>query len=221
MSYSLGLIFIIGFIVGIMMEKATLVLIRRRTEIRIQLDNNRDFIEVGSWGVVNALSWLLIISSMGVNSKSIEVILFISVCIVLSTIDARIQKIPNELIVLTLVIGGSFLIIEYGVRSIETNIVGLLVGFIIFLLPAFIGKAAGWGDVKYAAAIGFCLGIYGFLTAILVMTSLLLMYTGYIYITGKGNLKTKIALGPFMAFGFISVLLFNSQYYLFDLSRIL
>ena len=41
------------------------------------------------------------------------------------------------------------------------------------------------------------------------MTLILLVYTAYIIITGKGNLKTKIALGPFIAAGFVAVLVLN------------
>ena len=83
-----------------------------------------------------------------------------------------------------------------------------------------IGKGAGWGDVKYAAAVGFCLGAYGILAAVLIMTLFLALYTVYIILTGKGSLKSKIALGPFMASGFVAVLvlnIINSNNSLFDL----
>ncbi|MDK2943059.1 MAG: hypothetical protein PWP56_2572, partial [Acetobacterium sp.] len=74
---------------------------------------------------------------------------------------------------------------------------------------AMIGKGAGWGDVKYAAAVGFCLGVYGIISAIMIMTFFLMIYTIYLIIRRKGNLKSKVALGPFMASGFVSVLVIN------------
>jgi prepilin signal peptidase PulO-like enzyme (type II secretory pathway) len=93
--------------------------------------------------------------------------------------------------------------------SLGINILGLLIGFIIFFLPAMFGKGAGWGDVKYAAAVGFCLGVYGMISAIMIMTFFLMIYASYLIISRKGNLKSKVALGPFMASGFVSVLILN------------
>jgi len=214
---------VLGFVTGLFMEKASTTLINNRIK---SLERSRFTGTTGKsfmWGMINALSWLFVIEINGLNPQTIQALLIISVCIVLSTVDISIKKIPNELILLTLIIGASFMVTNLQVENITINFLGFAFGFILFLLPAFIGRGAGWGDVKYAAAVGFCLGVYGFLTAIIIMTFVLLIFTAYIILTGKGNLKTKIALGPFMAFGFVSVLIINimnSQVLIFDLSHL-
>jgi leader peptidase (prepilin peptidase)/N-methyltransferase len=145
--------------------------------------------------------------------------LLLSIGMILALIDISIKKIPNELVLMTIIVGGAFIIAGQPLTSIGMNLFGLVIGFIIFLLPAMLGKGAGWGDVKYAAAIGFCLGGYGILTAILIMTFFLMIFTAYLIIRGKGNLKSKVALGPFMAAGFAAVLflnLLNTNYQLFE-----
>lgn len=224
MIIAYAVISVLGFVTGLFMEKASTALIRNRIK---SLESSKFTGSTGKslmWGMVNALSWLFVIEINGLNPQSIQALLIISVCIVLSTVDISIKKIPNELILLTLIIGASFMVTNLQVENITMNLLGFALGFILFLLPAVIGKGAGWGDVKYAAAVGFCLGVYGFLTAIIIMTMVLLIFTAYIILTGKGNLKTKIALGPFMAFGFVSVLIINiinSQVLIFDLSRLI
>ena len=78
-------------------------------------------------------------------------------------------------------------------------------GAIIFQLPTLVGKGAGAGDIKLAGVIGFCSGLHDMLGAYIFMLIPLLIYTAYIYITKKGNIKTKVALGFFMSVGFIMV----------------
>ncbi|MGV8906502.1 MAG: prepilin peptidase [Acetobacterium sp.] len=224
MTTTYAVIMLLGFVTGLFMEKASNSLINNRIK---SLTGSRFTGTIGKslmWAMVNALCWLFVIQINGLNPLSIQALLIISVCIVLSTVDISIKKIPNELILLTLIIGASFMVTDLQIGNIGMNFLGFGLGFILFLLPAFIGKGAGWGDVKYAAAVGFCLGVYGFLTAIIIMTMVLLIFTAYIILTGKGNLKTKIALGPFMAFGFVSVLIINimnSQVLIFDLGRLI
>jgi len=218
------MILMLGAVAGLIMEKASINLINKRVgELRIIRFSGTNAKTV-MWAIINSLSWFFLVWINGIHANTIECMLLISVSIILSVVDITIKKIPNELILLTLIIGAGFMITDNRLGSISINLIGFALGFILFLLPAFIGKGAGWGDVKYAAVVGFCLGVYGFLTAIIIMTIVLLIFTAYIMLTGKGNLKTKIALGPFMAFGFVSVLIINimnSQALIFDLSRLI
>ncbi|WP_050740365.1 prepilin peptidase [Acetobacterium bakii] len=224
MTTDYAVIMVLGFVTGLIMEKASGILISNRVNTFAIPEFLGRIRKSLMWATLNAFSWLFVIGIIGLNPQSMETILIISVCIVLSMVDMSIRKIPNELILLTIIIGTSFVITGHELGNIGMNLMGFAVGFILFLLPAYIGRGAGWGDVKYAAAVGFCLGVYGFLTAIIIMSFILLICTAYIILTGKGNLKSKIALGPFMAFGFVSVLIINiinGQYLLFDLGRLI
>jgi prepilin signal peptidase PulO-like enzyme (type II secretory pathway) len=168
---------------------------------------------------MNSIIWLIFVRINGLESKTLESMILFSICIILSAVDISIKKIPNELVLMTIFVGGAFIVTGQPITSIGMNVFGLLIGFIIFFLPAMIGKGAGWGDVKYAAAVGFCLGAYGIISAIMIMTFFLMIYACYLIISGKGSLKSKVALGPFMASGFVSVLvlnLINTNYQLFE-----
>lgn len=206
-----AVIFSLGAIIGVYMEKASLYLIKRR------VNTLSDYQFFGSgrktlfWAAINGIGWLMLVRFNGLQANTLECMLLLSVCIVLSAVDISIKKIPNELVILTLIIGAAFSITSQPIWSLGINAFGLGVGFIIFFLPAIIGKGAGWGDVKFAAAVGFCLGVYGILSAVLIMAVFLLVYIVYLTISGNGNLKSRVALGPFIASGFISVLILNSM----------
>jgi len=214
------LVLLIGAVVGALMEKSSVYLIKQRVNALKYSQFSGSVSKTTFWAMINAIVWLVFIKLNGLETKTLECMMLFSICIILSAVDISIKKIPNELVLMTIFVGGAFVITGQPLASLEMNIFGLAIGFIIFFLPAMIGKGAGWGDVKYAAAVGFCLGAYGILAAIMMMTFFLMIYTGYLIISGKGNLKSKVALGPFMASGFVSVLilnLINTNYHLFDL----
>src|SRR5665647_3449155 len=171
---------LLGGLVGLLMEKIAVYMINQRVSQPIvhRFSGSNGITIV--WVVINALSWFSIVLIGGLNAKTIECILILSACIIISAVDITIKKIPNEILLFTLIIGIIFVFVNNKASSINLNIIGFIVGFIMFFLPALIGKGAGWGDVKYAAIVGFCLGIYNFLIAVIIMTSLLLVYTAYI-----------------------------------------
>lgn len=212
-----------GAVIGALMEKSSVYLIKQRVNTLIQHQFTARLSQTMFWAIMNATIWMIFVKLNGLKPQTLECMLLFSICIILSAVDISIKKIPNELVLMTLFIGGAFLITGQPIMSLAMNVFGLLIGFIIFFLPAMIGKGAGWGDVKYAAAVGFCLGAYGMISAIMIMTFFLMIYASYLIITRKGNLKSKVALGPFMASGFVSVLilnLLNANYNLFEFSKL-
>ncbi|MDP4153376.1 MAG: hypothetical protein Q8865_08095, partial [Bacillota bacterium] len=80
---------------------------------------------------------------------------------------------------------------------------GLVASGGAFLAPFLIGRQAGAGDVKYAASIGFCLGLYYSLIAFIIMSLLFFFYSVSIIFSKKRSLKTSVAMGPYMSMGFI------------------
>lgn len=217
------LVLSIGAVVGVLMEKSSVYLIKQRVNTLMPPQFSGSVSKTIFWAMQNAIMWLILVKLNGLEAKTLECMMLFSICIILSAVDISIKKIPNELVLMTIFVGGAFVITGQPLASLEMNIFGLGIGFIIFFLPAMIGKGAGWGDVKYAAAVGFCLGVYGILSAIMIMTFFLMIYTGYLFITGKGNLKSKVALGPFMASGFVTVLimnLINANYHLFEIGML-
>lgn len=203
------LVLLTGAVVGALMEKSSVYLIKQRVNILKHPQFSGSVSKTIFWAIMNAFVWLVFVKLNGLEAKTLEYVMLFSICIILSAVDISIKKIPNELVLMTIFVGGAFVITGQPITSIGMNIFGLVIGFIIFFLPAMIGKGAGWGDVKYAAAVGFCLGVYGIISAIMIMTFFLMIYSIYLIIRRKGNLKSKVALGPFMASGFVSVLVIN------------
>lgn len=72
-------------------------------------------------------------------------------------IDFRSHRIPNWLVMATLLAGWLLLAIESGFAGLLSGISGALVG-LAGLMPFYLLRAMGAGDVKYMAAIGAHLG---------------------------------------------------------------
>ncbi|MDP4118847.1 MAG: prepilin peptidase [Bacillota bacterium] len=200
---------LLGGFVGFLLEKITVNLINKRVKEPINHRFSGSVKKTILWMLISASGWVIAVAIGGLSAQTVEFALLFSACLVLSAVDISIRKIPNEIIVFILIIGFAFTVINNNFNIIQNRIIGLIAGFVIFYLPSLIGMGAGLGDVKFAAAVGFCLGVYNFLTAVFVMTIVLLIYTIYLYVTGKGNLKTKVALGFFLAAGFVVVMLIN------------
>ena len=158
-----------------------------------------------SFAVLNGAVWLGSILIFKLQPLTLEFLIMFSICAALSVVDISIRKIPNEILLSMVVVTLIFLAINNGFGNIMDRLIGLVVGVIVFQLPTLIGKGAGAGDIKLAGVIGFCLGLHDMLGAYIFMIIPLLIYTAYIYITKKGNIKTKVALGFFMSVGFIMV----------------
>jgi Flp pilus assembly protein protease CpaA len=217
-------IILLGGLAGLGMEKIAIAMINKRVSQPVANRFSGSLTKTLLWAVTNALSWFLVVLIGGINGKTIECILILSACLVITAIDITIRKISNEIILFILIVGVIFVFVNNQVSSLDSHIGGFALGFAMFCLPSMIGRGAGWGDVKFAAVLGFCLGIYDFLTAVIIMTLILLLYTGYIIAKRKGNLKTKIALGPFMAGGIILVMIINilnTKWMIFDLQTFL
>jgi prepilin signal peptidase PulO-like enzyme (type II secretory pathway) len=123
-------------------------------------------------------------------------------------IDAKHRIIPNELVLAVPVFTAIFGFTGAIPFQIWQSLLGLAVCFVIFFVPSLFGKNIGAGDVKFAAAMGFALGLTGSLYAIVCMGALVLVYT----LLDKRlplsqRLKTMIPMGPFLALALVVVLL--------------
>lgn len=72
---------------------------------------------------------------------------------------------------------------------------------IVFRIPSLLGLKVGWGDVKFAVVTAFELSVFGFLQAMVVVGIGFLIAAVYLKATRKGDLKTPIPMGPFIAVG--------------------
>ena len=136
---------------------------------------------------------------------------FVSIYILLlglSAVDYKIRKIPNDLLAALLVIRIANLIYTRDYAGMILSLVGLVIGFILFQVPSMLGINIGWGDVKLASVAGFCLGITGLFQSVLIMAAALGVYSIYIIAAKKGNMRTKVAIGPPLSMGIMISILF-------------
>lgn len=141
-------------------------------------------------------------------------LILLGISLMVGVIDWHFRIIPNGLWEAIILISILFAIPTFfgieGFRefSILQSILGYIVCFIVFSLPGFFKKNVGAGDIKLAAAVGFCLGLYQAMFAIVAMG---LLVIGYILLQRNAPIlsmfRTMIPMGPFIAAGMMAVLL--------------
>lgn len=166
-----------------------------------------------SWMLLSAALFAAVIWRVPGIAQRIEYMIYITFVLNIAVVDIVIRKIPNELLLALMITKIFFMIIAFTQGSpVKTvflvPVVGLLVGFFLFSIPSMFKINIGAGDVKFSAVIGFCLGAYLFLQAMIIMSIILLMYLLFLIVTKKGNHKTATAMGPYLAFGTVATLLF-------------
>lgn len=206
---SAWIILITGVLVGLLMERLTGLLVKRRIKEVEKPRFTGTPLRSSVWAVINGLSWLAVYYLDGLNINTIECALVISIIIVISAVDISIKKIPNELLLTLLVIHTAVLIADGQISNILPALLGLATGLFVFMLPFFVGRSAGLGDLKFSAVVGYILGVHDVLLSVIIMVILLIFFTLYLIVTRKGGLKTSLALGPFMAAGALAVMIFN------------
>ncbi len=148
----------------------------------------------------------------------IEKILYlgiISTLIVIFFADIKYQIIPDSMQVCLLIFAVGLQILHVG--NIYSSLVSIIFSGIVVMAPILLlflatkGRGMGFGDVKLAFGMGVLLGWLGGLVA---------LYFGFIFgaivgitlfLTGKKKLKSKIAFGPFLVLGILTILLFHDS----------
>jgi Flp pilus assembly protein protease CpaA len=126
-----------------------------------------------------------------------------TLCVCIGAVDWAIRKIPNSLLLALITCRAAFLIIRGEYSDIKVSLLGFAAATVIFAIPALFKLNVGAGDTKLAAVTGLYLGISGFLQAMIIMAVLITFYGIYLMISKQGGFRTKTAMGPYLAFGFI------------------
>ena len=205
---------IVGFIIGsglsfIGTQIEKILLKKRELElVRVKYEKYIILVTTGIFGSV--VMWRM---SYSINAIYLFVLLIIGQVIVLSDTHHRI--IPNDTLLAILIVKLAFGIpYLLGIKgfpqfNVPQSILGMVVSFVIFVIPSFMGNNIGLGDVKLAGCVGFCLGLLGSMAAIVLMGMFELLYT---VLQRKEPilimLKNMLPMGPFMIFGMMAVLLF-------------
>ncbi len=203
----------LGIVAGLAMNRIAVFQVRRRTDESAKREAVNNVVLAVAWALISGLLFAVLFKLYGTTDKRLEYAAYISIVLSIGVVDLDIQKIPNLSVLALLVVRAAAVIYKLatGVSAKEAlfpSAIGLAVAFILYQLPMFFGMPIGTGDVKFASAIGCCLGIFGFLQSAIIMAVGLLFFLIYLMARKKGNLKTKVPMGPFLALGSIATIIY-------------
>jgi len=198
----------LGAGMGAVMCHMTRKMISLRTGEVFSMQRLHDRGEYTAWAAGGAIGCSGIAIAAGEILLTAEIIGTFLVLASLSAVDSRIRRIPNGLLVSLLALHIAAMILSGRYDLFFPSLTGMLTGMLLFSLPSRLGLPVGLGDIKLAAVMGFCLGVIGLIQAIAVMGLMMGLYGLFLVISRKGNFKTKVAMGPYLAVGMLVALLF-------------
>ncbi len=203
----------LGSLAALAFNRIAIFQIKRRTDVNAKIEAVKNTAVIVAWVLLSGTLFAAVFARFDDIATRLEAIAYISIAISIGVVDLDIKKIPNSSVLALLLIRTAALIyaIATGVpvkESLIPSLIGLAAGFILYQLPMFIGIPIGTGDVKYSAAIGYCLGAFGYLQAALIMAAGLIIYLIYLVATKKGSLKTSVPMGPYLSLGAVVTVLF-------------
>lgn len=208
MDLRLALYIIAGCILGESMRYITRRLLQNRTAQPVQNPALTSRWSHFIWAAAGAGLCAAVCVFVPELLRGVQIVGSILILASIAIIDNSVRKIPNELIAALVILKAVTAIVGGDPASLIPAAIGMAAGFVLFLIPSRFGVYIGWGDIKFAAVAGFCLGIIGILQATLIMSAALVVYLLYLNITKKGNWKTKVAIGPSLSLGIGITLLF-------------
>lgn len=199
---------VVGAIVGILSRQISVYLIQQRVPSDAEGSMRKDLFPGIIWSIVFAGVYGIVSGMDAGYIMRIEYMLLFSICFCTAVIDLEIRKIPNPLLLALLTGRIIFLAIRHDPNEIMMAAIGLATGFVLFLLPSFLHMNIGGGDIKFAAVVGFCIGVMNLFQTIIVMAAGMAVLAVYLLVSKKGNLKTSTAVGPFISMGVLVTILF-------------
>ena len=204
---------VIGMIAGLAMNRIAVFQVKRRTKESAKIEAIDNVVLAVIWALASGILFAVLFKLYGTTAKRLEYAAYVSIALAIGVVDLDIQKIPNLSVLALLVVRSAAVIYELvtgdsAKEALFPSAIGLAAAFILYQLPKFFGIPIGVGDVKFASAIGCCLGIFGFLQAAIIMAIGLVFFLAYLMARKKGNLKTKVPMGPFLALGSVATIIF-------------
>ena len=138
---------------------------------------------------------------MIVTPNLVVALLFVPLAIAISYMDVRYRRIPNKLVLVTLLVGLTINTILGGTQGLLVSVSGFALAFaLMFFLHVF--GTMGAGDVKLFAAIGAINGV-----SLVLPTLLVVALTGGLIAVGKMVYMRRVGTTMFGVFQFFYGLL--------------
>lgn len=204
---------LLGILAALALSRIAIFQIKQRTDETAKLEAVQNAAVMITWVLLSGVLFAVAFVRFDDIAQRLEAIAYISIAISIGVVDLDIKKIPNSSVLALLIVRTAAIIYAIATdvpvkECLIPSLIGLASGFILYQIPMYFGIPIGTGDVKYSAAIGYCLGAFGFLQASLIMAAGLLIYLIYLVATKKGSLKTAVPMGPYLSLGVIVTALF-------------
>ena len=169
-----------------------------------------------------AVLFLIMFYHFGLTLELLLALIFVTLLIPISVIDAKHYIIPNVLIVTGLILGSVIVCaIAYqraDVWYLLTRLIGAVAGWTVLWLIAVVGSAVlrktamGGGDIKLMALNGLFLGAWPELVMVIAFSALSGAIVGSALIfSGRKSRQSPIPYGPFLAGAAVLVLLWGDK----------
>lgn len=158
-----------------------------------------------------ALLSLSLFFTHGISYEYLFFFILASILIAVSFIDIDYQIIPDEIIIVGLVVGFLYPIIGHKITFIN-SILGGLSGFLsLYILSVFYTMITGriglgGGDMKLMGVVGLFLGPFATFTAIMVGSFIGVFYSFILILMKRIGLRQPIPYGPFLSLGTLFVI---------------
>ena len=202
----------IGLLVGLVFQQISVRQVRKRSDNEQAIKRINSPIVIILRMVLSAALFAGAFWRYDDTVERIQALVIISIAINITAVDVDIRKIPNESVLLLFLTKVGVIIAQLvqGQQFREVTfpaVMGLVVGFALYCIPSVFKIPIGAGDIKFCAAIGFCLGVYGFLESSIIMALAMLVFWAYLKISKRGSMRTVTMMGPYLSLGAVFSLL--------------
>ena len=167
------------------------------------------------YSIIMSVIAVLAVYLLGFNLNTLLVILALPMFMIIFSIDARFQLIPDEAHIYIGILGIINLIAN--ISEWLSYVLGAIIGGGIFLAIAGFAilvlkkEGMGFGDVKLMGALGFLLGAKSILAVTLCSFFIGAIIGGILLIVKRKEGQAYIAFGPFIIIGALIVMFFGAD----------
>lgn len=165
---------------------------------------------------LNGIIYAILFYYLGLSLDFLYFSIIISILLVISIIDYYHQIIPDNLLVLIIIITVLYRIAAYFIYGISISLSDSIIGFItaglLFTIIALVSNGGmGGGDIKLIAILGFILGLKKITLNILLSFIIGAVVSLLLLISGKKSRKDAIPFGPFINISFLFSVLWGES----------
>lgn len=157
--------------------------------------------------LLNGILYLTLMIKYGISYLTIFYSVIASLLIVISFIDYKYKIIPDRLIIFGFICTVVFNIIN----NINTydKLLGMLIGFGLFMLIAVLTNSMGGGDIKLMALLGFAFGVEGILFTSVISFIYGAIISVVLLVLKIKSRKDEIPFGPFISLAALTYILWG------------